>query len=76
VPDNRRIADELADLLTQLADAVRKAAKGDEQAKAFIRAHMDNYWGAIVVGNCRSMDVSKLVGEPEVEVPEDSDEPF
>ena len=43
-------AERLADELEECADAVRKAAYGDPEAKAFLQSRIDGHWFALVIG--------------------------
>lgn len=56
--DKEKLAAKLADELRTLADACEAAARGDEQAKATLRASTDGYWFALIVGRGEIQDLT------------------
>jgi hypothetical protein len=58
------IAENLAQLLRELADACIKAANGDKSAKSLLEGYTDSYWHGLVVGG---REIKHLIYEEEEE---------
>ena len=58
------IAENLAQLLRELADACIKAANGDKSSKCLLEGYTDSYWHGLVVG---AREIKHLIYEEEEE---------
>ncbi len=56
--DKKKLANQLAVRLRELADACEKAADGDKDACKLLESNTDLYWHGLVVG---SNEVEKLI---------------